>query len=47
MAYTKGFPASKLLREKFQHVSFVSEVEAIARAHLEEISRSAEIPAAA
>src|SRR3954447_10595000 len=34
MAYSKGFPGGKLLREKFQHVSFVREVEAIAREHL-------------
>jgi tRNA-dihydrouridine synthase B len=34
MAYSKGFPASKLLREKLQHVSTLSEVEAIAKEHL-------------
>ena len=35
MAYTKGFPASKLLREKFQHVSTLGELGAIADDHLE------------
>jgi tRNA-dihydrouridine synthase B len=34
MAYTKGFPGSKLLREKLQHVSTLSEIEAIAEEHL-------------
>jgi nifR3 family TIM-barrel protein len=34
MAYSKGFPGSKLLREKFQHVSSVSAVEQIAHEHL-------------
>jgi nifR3 family TIM-barrel protein len=34
MAYSKGMPASKLLREKFQHVSRLAEVEEIARFHL-------------
>ena len=36
MAYSKGFPGSKVLREKFQHVSTLSDVEAIAREHLEQ-----------
>ncbi len=35
MAYSKGFPASKLLREKFQHVSTLSDVNAIGRQHLQ------------
>ncbi len=35
MAYSKGFPNSKLLREKFQHVSCVREIEAIAQEHLQ------------
>ncbi|MEP6602352.1 MAG: tRNA dihydrouridine synthase DusB [Spartobacteria bacterium] len=35
MAYSKGFPASKLLREKFQHVSTLLELEEIAHAHLQ------------
>ena len=36
MAYTKGFPASKLLRERFQHVSTLADVTAIAGNHLAE-----------
>ena len=35
MAYSKGFPGSKVLREKFQHVSTLADVEGIAREHLE------------
>jgi nifR3 family TIM-barrel protein len=34
MAYSKGMPAGKLLREKFQHVSTLAEVAEIARVHL-------------
>ncbi|MEO5753821.1 MAG: tRNA dihydrouridine synthase DusB [Chthoniobacterales bacterium] len=34
MAYSKGLPGSKLLREKFQHVSSLAEVDEIARLHL-------------
>jgi len=34
MAYSKGFPASKNLREKFQHVSTLSEIEHIAEEHV-------------
>ncbi|HSU86760.1 MAG TPA: tRNA dihydrouridine synthase DusB [Chthoniobacterales bacterium] len=34
MAYSKGLPASKLLREKFQHVSSLQEVDEIAAGHL-------------
>jgi len=50
MAYSKGFPGGKLLREKFQHVSFVREVEEIARQHLESAAETevqAEAPALA
>ena len=36
MAYSKGFPGSKVLREKFQRVSTLAEVEQIAREHLEQ-----------
>jgi tRNA-dihydrouridine synthase len=36
MAYSKGFPASKLLREKFQHVSTLGDVVSIAESHLEQ-----------
>jgi nifR3 family TIM-barrel protein len=35
MAYSKGFPASKALREKFQHVSTLAQLETIAVDHLE------------
>ena len=34
MAYSKNFPEAKALREKFQHVSTVAEIEDIARQHL-------------
>jgi nifR3 family TIM-barrel protein len=34
MAYSKGLPGSKLLRERFQHVSTLEEVDEIARTHL-------------
>ena len=34
MAYCKGFPGSKLLREKFQHISRLSELEEISAEHL-------------
>lgn len=35
MAYSKGFPGGKMLRERFQHVSSLADVEAIAREHLQ------------
>ncbi len=35
MAYSKGFPNGKMLREKFQHVSTLAHVDTIAREHLE------------
>jgi tRNA-dihydrouridine synthase B len=44
MAYSKGFPGSKNLREKFQHVSTLSEIAQIAEEHL---SRSDSFQAAA
>ena len=34
MAYSKGFPNSKMLREKFQHVSTLAEIDEIAWQHL-------------
>jgi len=34
MAYSKGMPMGKLLREKFQHVSTLADVEQIAAEHL-------------
>ena len=40
MAYSKGFPTSKLLREKFQHISTLAELVDIAEAHLAEAVRS-------
>jgi hypothetical protein len=44
MAYCKGFPGSKNLREKFQHVSTLSEIGQIAEEHL---SSSSDFQAAA
>lgn len=38
MAYSKGFPGSKMLREKFQHVSSLNDVAAIAEGHLAQLS---------
>jgi tRNA-dihydrouridine synthase B len=35
MAYSKGFPNGKLLREKFQHVSSLGEIDEIAAQHME------------
>lgn len=34
MAYSKGFPASKALRERFQHVASLAQIEGIAREHV-------------
>jgi nifR3 family TIM-barrel protein len=34
MAYSKNFPEAKALRERFQHVSSISEIERIAHQHL-------------
>jgi tRNA-dihydrouridine synthase B len=34
MAYSKGFPNSKLLREKFQHIESLAELTEIAADHL-------------
>lgn len=34
MAYSRGFPGSKMLREAFQHVSSLNEIEQIADEHL-------------
>jgi hypothetical protein len=36
MAYSKAFPHAKLLREKFQHVSSLAEIEEIAFHHIAE-----------
>jgi tRNA-dihydrouridine synthase B len=35
MAYSKGFPGSKILREKFQHLSTLADLETIAHEHLQ------------
>ena len=35
MAYSKAFPNAKLLREKFQHVSTLAEIDEIASQHME------------
>jgi len=43
MAYSKGFPASKLLREQFQHVSSLNDVKAIAERHIMTTSRPTEL----
>jgi tRNA-dihydrouridine synthase B len=34
MAYSKGFPGSKVLREKFQHVSSLADIDRISDGHL-------------
>lgn len=34
MAYSKGFPGSKVLREKFQHVSSLADIDRISHGHL-------------
>jgi hypothetical protein len=33
MSYSKAFPHAKLLREKFQHVSSLAEIDEIANSH--------------
>jgi len=38
MAYSKGFPGSKALREKFQHVATLADLKRIAAEHLEACS---------
>lgn len=38
MAYSKGFPGSKALREKFQHVSSLADIARIADEHLESVT---------
>ena len=42
MAYTKGFPGSKILRERFQHVSTLAQLAQIAATHLVECQAGAE-----
>ena len=46
MAYAKGFAGCKSLREKFQHVSFVREIEAIAQEHQNTIAPASELTTA-
>ncbi len=46
MAYAKGMPAGKALRERFQHVSTVTEVEEIAADHIAAIAAAVEEPLA-
>jgi tRNA-dihydrouridine synthase B len=38
MAYSKGFPGSKALRESFQHVSALADIDRIAEEHVESLS---------
>jgi nifR3 family TIM-barrel protein len=40
MAYSKGFPGSKILREQFQQVSTISDVAMIAETHLQTTSEA-------
>ena len=35
MAYSKGFPGSKMLREKFQHVASLADLDVIIEEHLQ------------
>ena len=44
MAYSKGFPASKTLREKFQHVSRLAELAEIAAEHTSTHSEAVQLP---
>ena len=46
MAYSKGFPGSKILREKFQRVSTLADVDAIAQEHLQKSFEPAALIAA-
>jgi nifR3 family TIM-barrel protein len=41
MAYSKGFPGSKALREKFQHVASLADLTRIAAEHLESCAEAA------
>jgi nifR3 family TIM-barrel protein len=44
MAYSKGFPASKTLRERFQHVSRLAELAEIAAEHMATHSEAVVLP---
>jgi tRNA-dihydrouridine synthase len=46
MAYSKGLAGSKVLREQFQHVSTIADVNEIAARHLSETSESVDLVAA-
>jgi len=46
MAYSKGFPSGKMLREKFQHVSTLAEIDAIANEHLQSVGEARTLVAA-
>lgn len=46
MAYSKGFPGGKTLREKFQHVSTLAEIDAIANEHLQSVGEARTLVAA-
>ena len=41
MAYSKGFPGGKALREKFQHVEALADIERIAAEHLASVAEEA------
>src|SRR5450755_2579034 len=41
MAYSKGFPSGKTLREKFQHVAALAEIDQIATEHLASLAEAA------
>ncbi len=43
MSYSKGFPASKALREKFQHVSSLGDLAEIARQHQESVDTPVQV----
>lgn len=45
MAYSKGFPNGKSLREKFQHVCSLGEIEEIARERIAAIDKAAPVTA--
>jgi tRNA-dihydrouridine synthase B len=47
MAYSKGFPGSKILRDKFQHVSSVCDIRAIADQHMAATAQDSELTSAA
>src|SRR5206468_12725948 len=46
MAYSKGFPQSKQLRERFQHISTLAELDEIASDHLAAHGVEAVVPTA-